>query len=370
MNTDSMDLFFETKSNYFQNKIEELIFPMHAPVSIFQGKNELSIFDIHIKTIYENVKLPIPFSGQVQIVNYNPHIDKNLDSIKFSDDADTILISNANSLYEILYLSLKNEDGLFWVEKFKYIGHGKLLILISEHENDFLRWNEPLNNALIKEGYKLDSISNKEIIFKKDNFVFIFETFSYEPTLMITLTYQHENLIPLKETAVRNELLKFTPELSNWNCIPAKFNEKSFSLISYNDFDSIQKDYKVVDRFNGDYLAAQALKFLYSQRKSVQYSSDLSSIDKLILEVNEIDRLVDDNINYIEVENQNDIKLDKTPYGFKGFKFQIIKLKHKETGEIIGNIILWNFKLIKSIITIEYSIQKTSNNLISNIPFE
>lgn len=367
-----MDIFFETKSNMFDNIFTELVFPKHAPVSVFKNVEDLSIFEKYTRGLFD-INLPIPFTGEVQVSYLDPSVHNDFKAKNFTKDAKTIVIKSAKTISEILLLSLIDEDGLCWVDYFKYLGDGKLLICLCEHENDFIRFNEPLFNSLIADGYRIESYSNKEIWFKKNNFIINIETFCYEP-LMITINYYHEELNPLIEQEVRDEILKFLPGLSNWNCIPAMFNKKRFSLIANFDWGWISKDIKVDDCFNADYLTARALKFLSTQRRSIQYKLDKNDnpFDRLVFEVNKAEKNIFGESYYIDVEinREEDAKLNKTPNGFKDFKFQQIALLTKQSGDNLGDIILWKYNSTKEAIAIEYSIKKTSKELILNIAFE
>jgi hypothetical protein len=48
----------------------------------------------------------------------------------------------------------------------------------------------------------------------------------------------------------------------------------------------------------------------------------------------------------------------------------VIEIFTKESDTSIGDIILWKYKMTKSSVTIEYSVKKTTKELIMNIPFE
>ena len=65
------------------------------------------------------------------------------------------------------------------------------------------------------------------------------------------------------------------------------------------------------------------------------------------------------------IENLNEL-----PSGFKGYKFLNIEIFKEESNLNIGGIILWKHKKKNSTVTIEYSIIKTTKELIMNIPFE
>ena len=121
-----MDTFFQTDSELFDNIFSELIFPKHAPVSIFQKKIALTIFENNIKKSYD-VKLPIPFTGEVQITFDD---DEEIELEDFIDGEKIIVIKNAKTISEILTKALKSEDEDSWVDRFQYLGKGKLLIFI------------------------------------------------------------------------------------------------------------------------------------------------------------------------------------------------------------------------------------------------
>jgi hypothetical protein len=171
-------------------------------------------------------------------------------------------------------------------------------------------------------------------------------------------------------------MLKFLPGFSNWNCIPALFNEKRFDLEAQFDWcwinnDSSSSTSSSNDYYDADCLSAKAVKFLASQRKSLKYNIDANekAINCLVSEVNK-------NENYIfsksfNIDSDNKVEnLNELPYGFKGYKFLEIEIYTKETDTNIGGIILWKYKTTKSTVTIEYSIKKTTKELIMNIPFE
>ena len=203
------------------------------------------------------------------------------------------------------------------------------------------------------------------------------ETQDYEP-LFFTLSYYHSNSIKvsLNEKLVREEILKFLPGFSNWNCIPALFNEKRFDLVAHFDWGWINNDCSSStsssnEYYDADCLSAKAVKFLASQRKSLKYDLDPNekAIDCLVSEVNK-------NENYIfsknyNIDSDNRIEnLSELPYGFKGYKFLVIEIFTKESDTRIGDIILWKHNMTKSSVTIEYSIKKTTKELIMNIPFD
>ena len=367
-----MDIFFETKSSMFHNIFTELVFPKHAPVSVFKNVEDLSIFEKYTRGLFD-INLPIPFTGEVQVTYLDSSIHNDFESKNFTNDAKTIVIKSAKTISEILLLSLIDEDDLCWVDNFKYLGDGKLLICLCEHENDFIRFNEPLFNSLIADGYRIESYSNKEIWFQKNNFIINIETFCHEP-LMITINYYHEELDSLNEQEVRAEITKFIPGFSNWNCIPAFFNDKSYSLIANFDWGWIDKDSKIVNRFDGDFLSARAIKFLSFQRNKIQFelNSNENPFEKLVLEVNKTEDYIFGHSYFIDLEDKNeeDLDLTKTPNGFKGFKFQQVVLEAKETGDRIGSIFLWSYIISESIVKAEYSIQTTTKKLVMNIPFE
>ena len=118
-----MDLIFETKVDGFDNVFHKLFFEKHAPVAVFKKTMQISTFDKSIKELFD-VKLPIPFTGEVQITSLQYSNTGNFESLKFEDGIETIKIENANSISEILAKSLKNEDDAYWVDKFKYLGDG------------------------------------------------------------------------------------------------------------------------------------------------------------------------------------------------------------------------------------------------------
>jgi hypothetical protein len=159
-------------------------------------------------------------------------------------------------------------------------------IISTSFENDFIRFNEPLFNELVDHGYSIEFYNNELIEFHKNNFIFKLETYCYEP-LMIILNYYHEEFETLIEKDVQNEIIKFLPGLSNWNCIPAFFNGKTFSFIANFDWGWINKDSKIVNRFDGDFLSAKAIKYLSSLRKQLKYETNLkdNQFEKLVLEI-------------------------------------------------------------------------------------
>ena len=369
-----MDLIFETKVDGFDNVFDKLFFEKHAPVSVFKKTMQISTFDKSTKELFD-VKLPIPFTGEVQITSLQYSNTGNFESLKFEDGIETIKIENANSISEILAKSLKNEDDSYWVDNFKYLGDGRLLFLINEHENDFLGNYEVFFNSLILDGYSIESYKNYEIEFHKDQFNFRLDTLCIEP-LIIGIYYYHEEYdYPLIENKVRAEVLKFLPSLSKHNPIPAIFNKDNFSLIAkFESWGWIDQDYKVGGPYDRDYLTARALKFLSSQRKSLQFELEKNDnpFDRLVAEVNKAENYIYGESFYIDSEykDQEYRNLIKTPLGFRGFKFQQIEIFTKQWGDNLGDIILWKHKMTKSSVSIEYSIKKTTKELIMNIPFE
>jgi hypothetical protein len=368
MKNHPVDILFQTESNGFDNLFHELFFCKHAPVSIFKTDKDLSRFEKYVKTFFDII-LPIPFTGEVQITSLQYLNTENFESLKFENGVETINIENANSISEILVGSLYNEDDLCWVDNFKYLGNGKLLIIINEHENDFLRFNEPLFITLIDENYTLKSFTNEKIEFKKNEKIFNVETYCYEP-LMITLNYFNEDLNPLTEKEVREEILKFLPELSNWNAIPAEFNKKYFSLIANFDWGWISKQTKKGDNYNGDYLSTKALKFLSTQRKNIKYGLNINPIEELVNEINKVEQFIFGDKYHINNEFSSEDELYDKPNGFEGFNFQQVIILDNDTENNLGSIFIWKYNIEGNNITIEYSINKTTQNLISNIPFE
>mgnify|MGYP000388820867 CR=1 FL=1 len=61
--------------------------------------------------------------------------------------------------------------------------------------------------------------------------------------------------------------------------------------------------------------------------------------------------------------------LAQKPKGFGKYTFQDLNILTKANGMPIGNIILWKYEQKNDLVTIEYSIQKTSKELIMKIPF-
>ena len=364
------DIIFETESNSYDNVFHEMFFSKHAPVSVFKLDKVLSNLESYIKSLFE-VELTVPFSGMIQITSLQYADSGDFDSKNFVEGVETIKVENAKTIADILVQSLKNEDNLCWVDNYKYLGDGKLLIFINEHENDFIRFNEPLFNELVKDGYSIEFYNNELIEFHKNNYIFKIETYSYEP-LMIILNYFHEELETLIEKEVRDEIIKFIPGLSNWNCIPAFFNSKTFSLIANFDWGWINKDSKIINRFDGDYLSAKAIKYLSSLRKQVKYEINLkdNQLEKLVIEINKEENNIYGESYSIEQDFLTSDDLIKTPNGFKGFKFQQILIKANEEGDSIGSIFIWHYYISESIVSIEYSIAKTTQELISKIPIE
>jgi hypothetical protein len=369
MKNHPVDILFQTESNGFDNLFHELFSSKHAPVSIFKKDRDLSRFEKYVKDFFDN-KLIIPFTGEVQIASLQYLNTENFESLKFEDGVETIYIENANSISEILVGSLQNEDDLCWVDNFKYLGNGKLLILINEHENDFIRFNEPFFNALIDDSYILDTFTNDQIEFHKNSNIFKLETFCYEP-LMITLNYFNEALKPLIEKEVRDEILKFLPGLSNWNAIPAVFNKTHFSLIANFDWGWISEQTKKGDNYNGDYLSTKALKFLSTQRKNIKYdlNNNINPFEQLVKEINTAEQYIFGETYHIDLEFRNGDDIFIKPNGFEGFNFQEIKILENQTRNNLGSIYLWKYILTESLITIEYSLHKTSKELILYIPF-
>lgn len=372
MKNHPLDILFQTESNGFDNLFHELFFSKHAPVSLFKKDKDLSRFEKYLKTFFD-IKLPIPFTGEVQVTSLQYSNSGDFDSNSFENNVETTFVENAKTVSEILIQSLKNEDDFCWVENYKYLGDGKLLIFINEYENDFIRFNEPLYDSLLDDGYFLESFANDHLNFQKDQNIFRLETYCYEP-LMITINYYHEELDSLNEQEVRAEITKFIPGFSNWNCIPAFFNDKSYSLIANFDWGWIDKDSKIVNRFDGDFLSARAIKFLSFQRSKIQFelNSNENPFEKLVLEVNKTEDYIFGHSYFIDLEDKNeeDLDLNKTPNGFKGFKFQQVVLEAKATGDRIGSIFLWSYIISESIVKAEYSIQTTTKKLVMNIPFE
>jgi hypothetical protein len=233
---------------------------------------------------------------------------------------------------------------------------------------------------LINEGYILDRLSNNSINFENNNFRFFMITQGYEPlyfTIHYCKDYNSLDNEPLNEKLVREEMLKFLTGFSNWNCIPALFNEKRFDLVAHFDWRWIDNDYSSSTPSSNDYhyddngLLAKAVKFLSTQRKTLKYDVNTNemAVNCLVSEVNK-------NENYIfsksyNIDSDNTVEnLNELPYGFKGYKFLEIEIFTKESDTNIGGIILWKYKTTKSTITIEYSIKKTTKELIMNIPFE
>ena len=370
MKNHPVDILFQTESNGFDNLFHELFFSKHAPVSIFKINKDLSRFEKYVKTFFD-IKLPIPFTGEVQITSLQYLNTDNFESLKFENGVETINIENANSISEILVGSLHNEDELCWVDNFKYLGNGKLLILINEHENDFIRFNEPFFNALIDDSYIVETFTNEQIEFHKNSNIFRLETFCYEP-LTITLNYFNEELKPLIEKEVRDEILKFLPGLSNWNAIPAVFNKTHFSLIANFDWGWISKQVKKANNYNGDYLSSKALKFLSTQRKDIKYNLNINInlFEQLVKAINKAEQYIFGETFIIDLEFRNEDELYLKPNGFEGFNFQQVSILETNNGNNLGSIFIWKYNLIESLISIEYSIQKTSKDLITGIPFE
>jgi hypothetical protein len=370
MKNHPVDILFQTESNGFDNLFHELFFCKHAPVSIFKTDKDLSRFEKYVKTFFD-IKLPIPFTGEVQITSLQYLNTENFESLKFENGVETINIENANSISEILVGSLYNEDDLCWVDNLKYLGNGKLLIIINEHENDFLRFNEPLFITLIDENYTLKSFTNEKIEFQKNDKIFTFETYSFEP-LMITINYYNEELDPLNEKEVKEEILKLLPGLSNWNAIPAEFNKKYFSLIANFDWGWISEQTKKGDNYNGDYLSTKALKFLSTQRKNIKYHSNTNTnlIDQLVNEINKAEKFIFGKKYHIDNEFSSEDELYNKPNGFEGFNFQQVLIFENDTKNNLGTIFLWKYNKVDNNLIIEYSINKTTKNLILEFPFQ
>jgi hypothetical protein len=368
-----MDRFFQTDSELFDNIFSELIFPKHAPVSIFQKKKPLTIFEKCIKKFYD-IELPVPFTGEVQIAF---DADEEIEAEDFIDGEEIIVVKNAKTISEILIKTLKNVDEFSWVDSFQYIGNGKLRIYISQYENDFIRYNETLFNSLINEGYTLMTLRNSAISFEKDDFTIFMDAPYYEPEIFtINYSNNHIDMIPLNEKLVREEILKFLTGFSYWNCIPALFNEKRFDLVAHFDWGWINNDSSSStsssnDYYDADCLSAKAVKFLANQRKSLKYNIDANekAINCLVSEVNKNENYIFSKTYNIDSDNKVE-NLNELPYGFKGFKFLEIEIYKTESYTNIGGIILWKYKTTKSTVTIEYSIKKTTKELIMNIPFE
>ena len=365
-----MDRFFQTDYDFTDNIFTELISFNRAPVSVFKEKKALTIFETNIKKPYD-VNLPIPFTGEVQF-SFDDDDENELED--FIDGEKIIEIKNAKTITEILIKSLKKIDDDFWVERFQYLGNGKLLIYLGQYENDFIRFNEPLFISLINEGYILDRLSNNSIIFENNNFGFFMKTQDYEPlyfTIHYRKNYNPLDNEPLDEKLVREEMLKFLPGFSNWNCIPALFNEKRFDLVAHFDWRWINNDCSSSTPNDDDGLSAKAVKFLSTQRKTLKYDLNTNemAVNCLVSEVNKSENYIFSKNYNIDSDNRVE-DLNELPYGFKGYKFQVIEIFTEESDTSIGDIILWKYKMTKSSVTIEYSIKKTTKELIMNIPFE
>ena len=373
LDSNPMDIFFQTDSELFDNIFSELIFPKHAPVSIFQKKQPLTIFEKYIKKFYD-IELPVPFTGKVQIVF---DTDEEIEAEDFIDGEEYIVVKNAKTISEILIKTLKNVDEFSWVDSFQYIGNGKLRIYIGQYENDFIRYNETLFNSLINEGYTLKTLRNSAISFEKDDCTIFMDAPYYEPEIFtINYSNNHIDMVPLNEKLVREEMLKFLTGFSYWNCIPALFNEKRFDLIAHFGWDWVSNDSSTSrsssnNYYDADYLSAKALKFLSGQRKTLNYDIDANekAINHLVSEVNKNENYIFNKIYRIDLDN-NIENLNELPSGFKGYKFLNIEIFKEESNLNIGGIILWKHKIAKSSVTIEYSIIKTTKELIMNIPFE
>jgi len=333
----------------------------------------LTIFEKYIKKFYD-IELPVPFTGKVGIVF---DAVEEIEAEYFIDGEEYFVVKNAKTISEILIKTLKNVDEFSWVDSFQYIGNGKLRIYIGQYENDFIRYNETLFNSLINEGYTLKTLRNSAISFEKDDFTIFMDAPYYEPEIFtINYSNNHIDMVPLNEKLVREEMLKFLPGFSYWNCIPALFNEKRFDLIAHFGWEWISNDSSTSmsssnNYYDADHLSSKALKFLSGQRKTLTYDIDANekAINHLVSEVNKHENYIFSKIYRIDLDNKIE-NLNELPSGFKGYKFLNIEIFKEESNLNIGGIILWKHKITKSSVTIEYSIIKTTKELIMNIPFE
>jgi hypothetical protein len=356
------------------NKFDDLLVLKKAPVSIFQKNKRLSNFEKHIKKLYDII-LPIPYTGEVQISYNDPFTDEEYEQFDFDKTKEIKLIDSAKTIKDLLENVLKGEDEVCWVHFFRYLGAGKLLIYLSFEENDFIKDNYSLYNKLLEDSYTVKFLSNERIIFQKQETQFIIHAEWFEP-MVITVRYgniQNAKKL-LTENQMRSEMVKFLAGLSDWNCIPAIFNEKNFILVAdmYND---INEDVKIKGYVGADECAAKSLIFLSTQRKKLTYPllKNRNSVNQLVSIINLNEKSIFGKAYYIRDAEKLKDALAQQPKGFDKYKFQLVSILPKANSsfpmERIGNIILWKYEQKNDLVTIEYSIQKTSKELIMKIPF-
>ena len=372
-----MDIYFKRKYDWEDDIFSELLFLKSAPVSVFQKTEGLTLFEKEIKALFD-VTLPIPFSGIAQITYNSVFSDdeegEQIPEINF--DLEIHNVREAKTIKNILEKVLQNEDKYCWVRRIRYLGNGELLIYISYEENDFIRDNDKLYNALLKDGYAIHVLFNNRISFKKQDTYFSIHADIFEP-LIITVSYgfndysyNQEVKNPLTEKKMRAEMIKFLPGLSDWNCIPAFINERCFMQV-VDVFNAVDEE-ESIEGYNGaEEYAAMSLKFLHTQRRNITYKLPTNSnpINQLVTTVNLHEKNVFGKTYFIKEAKKMKNTLAQKPKGFGKYTFQDLNILTKANGMPIGNIILWKYEQKNDLVTIEYSIQKTSKELIMKIPF-
>jgi hypothetical protein len=377
-----MDIYFKTENEWDEDIFSELLFLKSAPVYVFQKKYGLTIFEKEIKKLLD-IKLPMPFTGMVQITYNNPFPEYEDDGTfleptetpEINYEQEIHYVNSANTIKDILENVLQNEDGHSWVRHFRYInnrGVSQLLIYLGCEENDFIKDNNKLYDALIKDGYVIKALYNNRISFEKGETEFMVRADLFEP-LIVTVSYFNslEAKKPLTESQLRAEMLKFLPGLADWNCIPAVLNERSFTMV-VDVFNAIGDDQEIDSDLgiDAEVYAAESLKFLYTQKRSLTYKIPKigNPVNQLVLKINQTEKNVFGKTYFIKDVKKLKDTLGQNPKGFDQYTFQNLNILIKANGMPIGNIILWKYEQTKDNVDIEYSIQKTSKELIMNIP--
>jgi hypothetical protein len=183
-------------------------------------------------------------------------------------------------------------------------------------------------------------------------------------------SYNQEVKNPLTEKKMRAEMIKFLPGLSDWNCIPAFINERCFMLV-VDVFNAVDEEESIEGYTGAEEYAAKSLKFLHTQRRNITYKlpTNGNSVSQLVTTVNLHEKNLFGKTYFIKDAKEIKNTLAQKPKGFGKYTFQDLNILTKANGMPIGNIILWKYEQKNDLVAIEYSIQKTSKELLMKIPF-
>jgi len=346
----------------FENLFDNINSRFNIRIATFLSSREKSVFDEHLLSKF-NEPFPIPFDGIVQS-SYDED-----ETGKF-DNSDSLKIK-ANNLRELLttFVDASNEyyaddwnGSRLRIHHIKYVTDGNIMIYLREYENDCLDdYHSIFYNALIKEEYSVLNSSHNFIYFDEDlTGVNLFNTF--EPFLFVISFLKN---VDLSQMGIKYHVENFSSELNTLGYYPAKLSNDEYTFIFFDD-----NHFGLIEDLGDDEpfsILGECLMNLFALRKKITYSiTEKDTIQHLfkIININE------------QNSNGNDFKLkDYMTHSFEEFIAKLyfpsatyngndIHFMVIENGNGIGDIILWNYEITGSEVTIEYSLRLLTDNLI------